>query len=531
CQMAPTSYPQSRIVETAYGKVQGRRLVHEGERKVDAFQGIPFAASPVGELRFRKPVPPSRWEGLKQTSEFAPRSIQHAKNPQDYDINGIPSEDSLYLNVFTPCWNAPEEGFPVMVFIHGGGYINGEAKSYGDIGICENVVTRGIVFATIQYRLGYLGFLSTGDTVCPGNFGLWDQVEALKWIQMNITAFGGNKNNVTLVGQSAGAASVDMLHLSPHSTGLFHKAILMAGSTYCRWAMHPDMAEQTRQKLKRLGVENVENSEELLKKLRGLPAKEFGVGIYTQVKEADIELETAPCFDGDFFPEPLEVLRRKATPKPFLIGVTEEEGLFPMAGRTSCAASLSDTLRDVTGECRNKEQMKDALLKRFIGDATPNDSSYLQGMAGMMSDSFFVAGSADLCKKIVEIQEEPVYLYVFEHFNPGMMGYLTPFMPLQKATHTCELFYLFKKALLVDLPLTETEMKVTNIFTTAFTNFAKFGNPNGTEAETELSVRFEPVTKKNPHLNYVITLKDAVMNDELFEGRTAAFIDIRNEFK
>ncbi|GMS90534.1 hypothetical protein PENTCL1PPCAC_12709, partial [Pristionchus entomophagus] len=236
------AYPPSRIVETAYGAVRGRRLIHQGEKLVDAFQGIPFAAPPVGELRFKKPVPPARWEGVRETTAFSSRSIQQPINPQDYAMKGVPSEDSLYLNVFSPVWEAPKEGFPVMVFIHGGGFANGEASAYGDIGICENVVTRGIVFVTMQYRLGYLGFLSTGDAVCPGNLGLWDQVEALKWIQLNIGAFGGDNNNVTLLGQSAGAASVDLLHLSPHSTGLFHKAICMAGTAECRWTMHPTLA-------------------------------------------------------------------------------------------------------------------------------------------------------------------------------------------------------------------------------------------------------------------------------------------------
>ncbi|GMT22389.1 hypothetical protein PFISCL1PPCAC_13686, partial [Pristionchus fissidentatus] len=235
-EMTPTTYPDSRVVETSYGKVQGRRLIYEGAKQVDAFQGIPFASPPVGELRFKKPVPPACWNGIKETKKFAARSLQGPRNPEDYEMNGIPSEDSLYLNVFTPCWKAPEEGFPVIVFIHGGAFIAGQASDYGDIGICENIVSRDIVFVTIQYRLGYLGYFTTGDAECPGNFGLWDQVEALKWVQMNIEAFGGNKNNVTLGGQSAGAASVDMLHLSPHSAGLFHKAICMAGTAECAWA-------------------------------------------------------------------------------------------------------------------------------------------------------------------------------------------------------------------------------------------------------------------------------------------------------
>ncbi|KAF8376189.1 hypothetical protein PRIPAC_82618 [Pristionchus pacificus] len=490
--------------------------------KRSKYQGIPFAAPPIGEMRFRKPVRPAAWKGVRQATAFSARCIQHPKNPQDYSINGIPSENSLYLNVFAPCWKAPEGGFPVMMFIHGGLYLNGEASSYGDIGICENIVSRGVVFVTIQYRLGYLGFLSTGDAVCPGNFGLWDQVAALEWVQQN--------NNVTLVGQSAGAASVDLLHLSPHSTGLFHKAICMAGSAECRWALHPEMEAQTRQKAKRMGVQ-YDTNEELLEKLRKLPAVEFGVGIFSQVKADHLDMEVGPCLDGDFFPESLDVLRKRAKPKPFLVGVTQEEGLYAMAGRTSSTTGLADTLKEATADCVSREAMKASLRSHFIGYASPTNPSYIRAMAGMASDALFVAGIAGHCAKTVAIQKEHMYLYVFEHFNPAIMGYITPLLPFHSATHTCELFYLFKKGVLGEPPMTETEQRVMDTFTTALTNFAKYGDPNGAvECETDLPTRWDPITKQNPHLNYVITSGEPVMSDELFEGRTEDFIDIRDKY-
>ncbi|GMR52748.1 hypothetical protein PMAYCL1PPCAC_22943 [Pristionchus mayeri] len=117
-----------------------------------------------------------------------------------------------------------------MMFLHGGGFEEGDTNTYGDINICENIVSRDVIFVTVAYRLGYLGFFTTDDDACPGNFGLWDQTAALRWVNDNIEAFGGNKNNITLLGQSAGAVSTEMLHLSPHSTGLFHKMIVMAGT-------------------------------------------------------------------------------------------------------------------------------------------------------------------------------------------------------------------------------------------------------------------------------------------------------------
>ncbi|KAF8381070.1 hypothetical protein PRIPAC_70212 [Pristionchus pacificus] len=492
-------YPPSRIVDTAYGKVEGRRLINEGEKQVDAFQGIPFAAPPIGELRFKKPQPPVSWDGVKETKKFAARSIQGPHDPHDYELNGIPSEDSLYLNVFTPCWDAPEGGFPVMVFIHGGAFVMGDASSYGDIGICENIVSRGIVFVTIQYRLGYLGFLSTGDSICPGNFGLWDQVEALKWIQLNIGAFGGDKTNVTLLGQSAGAASVDLLHLSPHSTNLFHKAITMAGTAECRWAVHPNMH-----------LRSVRKACDLIS------------GEFTGSEEA----KAGPCLDNDFFPESLDVLRAKATPKPFITGVTKEEGLLMMTGRQATPEGLEETLVDATRDCKNIEGMKAELVSRFIGDTKQDDPAYMRAQAGMISDAFFIAGTLEHCRKTLSIQKQPVFLYVFEHFTPSILGFLGGAMPFQEVTHACEIFYLFKKGVFGTPEINETEKKVIDIYTTACTNFAKYGNPNSSK-DSALPIHWDSIIEENPTLNYVFTSDEPKMTSKLFEMSDAVYLPSR----
>ncbi|GMR52013.1 hypothetical protein PMAYCL1PPCAC_22208, partial [Pristionchus mayeri] len=522
----PGSIPPSRVVTTEYGQVQGRRLVHEGDKQVDAFQGIPFAAPPVGELRFKKPVPPSPWDGVRETKAFPARSISTPMDPSENHLKGEPSEDCLYLNVFTPCWEAPEGGFPVMVFIHGGAFVFGDTFSYGDIGICENVVPRGIVSITIQYRVGYLGFFTTGDSACPGNFGLWDQVEALKWVQNNIGAFGGNKENVTVLGQSAGSASVDLLHLSPHSTNLFHKGICMAGTAECRWSIHPDMRHQSLGMAKRLEVGEFSSSEDLITKLRQVPAEKFAISMFTPIKEDNVDLETCPCLDGDLFPSSLESLRAKATPKPFLTGVTKEEGLLMVLGRESTEKALEETLNETTRDVSKKEEMKAELRRRFVGDAKPGDSAYLRGIVGMVSDYFFDAGTLDFCRKTVTLQKDPVFLYVLEHYNPSSMGILGGMMPYQEATHTNEIFYLFKKGLFNDQELTEEERRIMDTYTTACTNFAKFGNPNGSDpSHTDLPSRWDRITKDNPSLNYVIPTGEPRMNREFFAVSSLIFVD------
>ncbi|GMT23131.1 hypothetical protein PFISCL1PPCAC_14428, partial [Pristionchus fissidentatus] len=203
-------------ISTRDGNIQGKRLVDEADFKGDAFLGIPYAQPPIGDLRFTKPVAPSKWTETRQCFEHANKCIQVPFPLLDQLDKGLPaSEDCLFLNVFcsgdytqggyttmTFLFLATENCFfitysekkrPVMVFIHGGGFACGSSKTYGDVNICDGLVRHGVIVVTIQYRLGLLGFFSTGDEVCPGNFGLWDQLEALKWVQDNIHNFGGDK--------------------------------------------------------------------------------------------------------------------------------------------------------------------------------------------------------------------------------------------------------------------------------------------------------------------------------------------------
>ncbi|KJH46723.1 Carboxylesterase [Dictyocaulus viviparus] len=190
----------SRVVNTKYGQILGRRFTFD---------------------KRQKPEPPEPWENVRETKKFAPRSIQKDMFIIEKTLGGYSqSEDCLYLNVFAPVWSPQSStGFAVLVFIHGGGFVSDSTVKYGDVGICEHLCTKEVIVVTVQYRVGYLGFFSTGDEHCYGNFALWDQTLALKWIQDNISFFNGDPTNVTVMGQSAGGASVDLLSICPHSRG------------------------------------------------------------------------------------------------------------------------------------------------------------------------------------------------------------------------------------------------------------------------------------------------------------------------
>ncbi|XP_070550993.1 cocaine esterase-like [Ptychodera flava] len=218
------------IVEVSTGKLVGKSVeFSHGDANVNrtlhVFMGIPYAEPPVGDLRFRPPQPKAPWLGIYNATEVGFACIQRkAANP----FPEAQSEDCLYLNVYSPVTNSTN--LPVMVWIHGGGFSRGSATNDGMYDGTALAAIGDVIVVSLNYRLFALGFFSTGDEHAPGNYGLLDQLAALKWVQRNIAAFGGDADRVTVFGESAGAISVDYLLLSPMSDGLFHRAILQVSS-------------------------------------------------------------------------------------------------------------------------------------------------------------------------------------------------------------------------------------------------------------------------------------------------------------
>ena len=211
-------------VEVEGGIIQG--IVTED---LTIFKGVPFAAPPVGDLRWKAPQPVVKWEGVKQTTEFAPAPMQGG-NP----VSGK-SEDCLYLNIWTPA-KSVDEKLPVLVWIYGGGFSFGSTSDPVHNG--EHLARKGVVVVSIAYRVGQLGFLAHPELSAEnpekvsGNYGLLDQIAGLQWIQRNIAAFGGDPEKVTIFGESAGAISVSMLCASPLAKGLFRGAISQSGGSF-----------------------------------------------------------------------------------------------------------------------------------------------------------------------------------------------------------------------------------------------------------------------------------------------------------
>ncbi|XP_071527813.1 uncharacterized protein [Panulirus ornatus] len=226
------------VVKLEQGFIRGILQEAGPGRPFYSFKGVPYAEPPLGDLRFKDPVPAGRWHGDRDGSIVAPSCPQlslKAFLENKMEVEG--SEDCLYLNVFTPARHWPyTSDLPVMVYIHGGGFVEGNMEAFGP----QLLLKKDVVVVVIQYRLGVLGFLSTEDSVLPGNLGLKDQTLALRWVQDNIRHLGGSPARVTIFGESAGSASVHYHILSPHSSGLFSRAILQSGTALCPFALRED---------------------------------------------------------------------------------------------------------------------------------------------------------------------------------------------------------------------------------------------------------------------------------------------------
>ncbi|GAB6029210.1 hypothetical protein CHUAL_004980 [Chamberlinius hualienensis] len=220
-----------QIVTTSNGEIEGATMSSIKGRSFYAFRGIPYAQPPVGDLRFQPPHPAKNWAGVLDATQDGNVCMQ-------WKGSVLGNEDCLFIYVYTPYLPPMETELPVLAFFHGGGFSSGGP-------LYENFppnrfMDHDAVLVIIGYRLGAFGFLSTNDSVSSGNYGLLDQVEALKWIQTNIAAFGGDKTKVTIFGQSAGAASVNYHQISNASTGLFRAAICESGSSASHWALQID---------------------------------------------------------------------------------------------------------------------------------------------------------------------------------------------------------------------------------------------------------------------------------------------------
>ncbi|XP_018312621.1 esterase E4 [Mycetomoellerius zeteki] len=459
-----------------------------------AFRGIPYAKPPVGELRFKDPLPPERWFGDRDASKHGNIAVQVDLLTREI----VGDEDCLYLNVYTIDIVKKR---PVMVWIHGGGFGSGSGNAawYGP----DYIVQKDVILVTLNYRLGALGFLNLYDKVATGNQGLKDVVVALKWIKKNISQFGGDPNNVTIFGESAGGIIVHYLNLSPLGKGLFHKAISQSGVATNPWSLtewtNKAMSRgfQLAEKLGKI-TSDPKVAYEFLKTIDAKKLIEVGQKfLATPIDRLQHVLIFTPTLDYEspnpFFPEHPNTLIQRGVKVPWLLGNNSCEGSYLICsiffGQISKKAlkevnsDLTKTImpRALSGMSKIPITVEELRFLYFGNKAVSEET--LMNYADFLSDVLFNRGIMEA----VDIQMSSdsytsTYLYKLSYESKTYLGKEIMNVTLPGVTHGEDLFYLFYPHMMKEFNLSpptpnSEDYKVIDYLTQMWTNFAKTGDP------------------------------------------------------
>ncbi len=449
-------------VATDKGTVEGTA---SADSKVRIFKGIPFAAPPVGALRWKAPQPAASWTGARKAVEFGSRCMQgHIYNDMIFRDPG-PSEDCLYLNVWTPAASAQEK-LPVMVWIYGGGYSAGAASEPRQDG--ENLARKGVVVVSMNYRLGVFGFFVHPELAkesghgSSGNYGLMDQVTALQWVHANIAAFGGDPASVTIFGESAGSFSVSALMASPLAQGLFQRAIGESGAFFSTTLDLKPLAKAEE--------DDAKFAEALaaptLEALRAKPADEL---LKEALKQRGGGVRFAPDIDGWFFPQtPYAIYAAgKQSHVPLLAGWNADEGSARAIFKSDppTAANFVKRAKELYGD------KADAFLKLYPAADDEQAKRSAQDLAG---DQFIAFSTWKWLEMQAATGKSPEYRYEFDDAPPAPAGGVA-----RGAYHSSEIEFVFGVLASKDLPWRPEDFKLSETMSSYWTNFAKTGDPNG----------------------------------------------------
>lgn len=435
------------VVETKYGKIEG---VDRGD--YIEYRGVPYAKPPIGELRWRAPQEPKAWDGVYQAVDYRNRCVQedHSMPPYDREFYSDPdfyrpmSEDCLYLQIWVPKQKAEDAKFPVAFWIHGGAFLGGlsselefDGKAY-----CE----RGVILVSVEYRCNIFGFFAhpwltaENDRNVSGNYGILDQIAALKWVYENIEAFGGDRTNITAFGQSAGAMSVQTLVSTELTGNMIAKAILQSGGSY-GGGLHKDISLEKQEQYGEMFAELLKA--ESLEELRAKTTE---------------EIQSA-----------LGALLEKVIPI--------ENGLFLLPARDGHV--LSDGYYKLMDAGKIKE------IPYMLG-TTKNDILVTPEMAEQGKFSELYEGCIAFSRKLEELGRKPAYVYYFTRDLPGdSLG----------AWHSSELWYMFGTLDRCWRPWEERDRDLSTRMLDYWTEFMKSGNPNGSGEEV-----WKPCTKEDPEV-------------------------------
>jgi len=459
------------------GKLLG---AYNSDHSVLMFKGVPFAAPPVGNLRWRAPQPAKKWDGVRGADKFGPACLQTDVfgDILQFMRDAQPSEDCLNLTIWLPASTKANSKLPVFLWYYGGGFVAGgnSEKRYDG----EAFAKKGIIVVEPNYRLGVFGFLSHPELTAEsghrssGNYGLLDQVAALAWVVKNIAAFGGDPHNITVGGESAGSLSVSALMASPLSRHLFQKAIGESGAFFpasptAGMQLHPvSVTEQTGLKFaEAVGAKS-------LAELRDKPADEL---LQAAAVKFGNGFAFGPNADGYYLPSEAVSIYSKAEEAkvPLLAGWNADEGKAQvlLSPEKTTAASFKERAQKRFGGAAAE------FLKLY--PASTDDEALVSAEA--LSGDDFIAFSTWKWMDLHSKSGAPVYQYRFEQVPKAKDGEKIGTLPAEEAgaRHACEIEYVFETLGLAheDTPWTEDDFRVSEAMAAYWTNFIKTGDPNG----------------------------------------------------
>ena len=486
-------------------KVDGGLVQGTIEEGLMVYKGIPFASPPMGELRWKAPQPVQKWEGVKMATTFAPAPMQGGNPPSGK------SEDCLSLNIWIPAKSANEK-IPVMVYIYGGGFSGGNASDPWTSG--DKLAKKGVVIVDIAYRVNQFGFLAHAELSAEnpnhvsGNYGLLDQIAALQWVKKNIAAFGGDPDKVTIFGESAGAISVSMLCASPLAKGLFQGAISQSGGSFGPTSLTTYPGENMK------SLKQAENDGKSYLDKAGVTSIDALRKIEADKLPSGWGLPGGwPIVDGYAIPDDQYKLYEKGkyNDVPVLIGYNSDEG--------ASFTWVKSTEEFISGVKTRYEKFADTLLKAY-----PLDSGKIGKTARDLSrDAAFGWQTWSWARLQSKTGKSKVYYYYFDQHpdypkDSPRFGFGSP--------HAQDVSYVFQHLDAKNPETTKTDFEISDAMATYWTNFAKYGDPNGKDIPAWPSfTNSNPNVmyfSQTPHLGPVPSLESLKVLDEYFKWRRAS---------
>ncbi|XP_052071450.1 acetylcholinesterase-like [Mytilus californianus] len=511
---------QEVTISTPLGGLLGlrRKLLSEN---VYEFKNIPFAKAPVDNLRFEKPQPYGSWDNTLDARNFGPSCYQDMSGTESYLKNTNISEDCLYLNIYIPHHVSTESSKAVMVWIHGGGYSNGQTQLYDAAYLS---VAGDVIVVTIQYRLNIFGFFATGNS--KGNYGLWDQILAIQWVKDNINSYGGNSQSVTIFGESAGAFSVGLLSIMPQNQGLFQRAIMQSGTALSEVSMGTITRFASSQVANNVGCSQSDPGK-LTQCIKYVDANVLLAEGGKEFSSSFIQIPFAPVIDGELLPvQPKQLLLNSSASGFFksldvIIGTNTGEGslmldFFLNGGQNLFQFNASDHIPkrilcevlvpDIANVVYNNNTDIAISICDNYGSASTRDQ-LSKDILNVYSDLAFMVPAVESLRLHTGNGKGKQFQYIFSKQSSFFTAIPYPEW-FDGSAHATELIYLFFPGTLSTDQDGELSLKLLRYWT----NFAKTGDVNGEELP-----KWEEYDATNEH--YINLNINVTTGQHMFEDR------------